>query len=116
METYTGKISLYRGDSKELTLTFTNVDDEAVDITGGTVVFTVKNSREDADEAAVMQKTVTSHENAAGGISKVDIAIEDTEELEPKVYSYDIQLTLPAGVKKTVAIGDFEVLTDITRA
>lgn len=115
MDTYTAKISLYRGDSKALTLTFTDEDDAVVNITGGTVVFTVKHSKDDADSAAIMQKTVTSHTNPTGGVSKVSITGDDTKNITPGVYRYDIQLALTGGVKKTVAFGDFEVLADITR-
>lgn len=115
MGVYTAKISVYRGDSKALTLTFTDNDEAVVNITGGTVVLTVKHSKDDADSAALMQKTVTSHQNPTGGISKVSITGDDTKNLAPAVYQYDIQLSLSGGVKKTVAFGEFEVLADITR-
>lgn len=112
----TSKISLYRGDSKSLTLNFTDSNGNVVDITGGTVTFTLKNSKDDLDADAVIQKSVTSHSNPTGGISKIDILASETQGLSPNVYRYDIQILLPGGLKKTVAFGDFEVIGDITRA
>ena len=110
------KISVYRGDSKALTLTFTDENDAVVNLTDGTVTFTVKNSKEDADAKAVIQKNVNSHVNPTGGVTKIAISSSETEGLSPAVYRYDIQVVLPGGLKKTVAFGDFEVLADITRA
>ncbi len=50
----------------------------AVPLTGKTLTVTAKKSLEDADSKAVFQKTVTSHTNAAGGVTTVSLTTTDT--------------------------------------
>lgn len=65
MATNKTKLEVYRGDSKTLTLTFTDDNETAIDITGATVIFTVKARKQDADSEKILQKTVTTHTTPA---------------------------------------------------
>ncbi len=52
-----------------------------VPLTGKTLTVTAKKSLEDADSDAVFQKAVTSHTNAAGGVTTVSLTSMDTATL-----------------------------------
>lgn len=53
----------------------------AVPLTGKTLTVTAKKSLEDTDAEAVFQKLVTSHTNAAGGVTSVSLTSADTASL-----------------------------------
>ena len=108
-------LEIYRGDTENINLAFTNDAEEAIDITGATIHFTVKHFKDDADSVALIQKEIDSHTNAAGGLSQINIVAADTQDLEPAVYVYDIQIEFEDGTKKTIVIGNFSILHDITR-
>lgn len=109
----TAALSVYRGDDRTYTLTFKDDDAVAIDITGCTVYFTVKEYDTDADSDAKITKTVTSHTDAANGITQVSLSDSDTD-LTVKNYFYDIQLKDSAGLITTCAKDSFKVLQDVT--
>ena len=109
------KLSLRRGDSATYRLQF-NDGTNPIDITGYTVFFTVKrrNDYTSNDDLALIQKTVTSHTDAANGISDVVLSPVDTA-IEVSIYKYDFQFKTPTGDISTVEIGEYEILDDVTK-
>jgi len=109
----TKTLELYRGDTKRYSFTFKR-DGVAIDITGYTIRFTVKREKTDSDSDAVITKDVTSHTNAAGGESAVDLSSAETNVPEGS-YCYDIQTTDAGGAISTVLAGAFIVTEDVTK-
>lgn len=109
---------MYRGDDRALTLTLTDEDGSPVDLTAAAVRFTAKRNIIDADDAAVLSKTVGSGVvlvNAPGGIARIDIAAADTAAFAGRVeLVWDIQVTR-AGLIRTVDAGTLTVLPDVSR-
>jgi len=108
------ELEVYRGDHKTYTLTFTDGDGAAIDITGWTIFFTVKTSESDADADAVITKDVTSHTSPTGGLSSIALTSADTN-IDVKRYHYDIQIKKDDGSIVTVTKDRFSITTDITR-
>jgi len=114
MARYDGNnILIYRGDDEAFKLTFTDSAGSAVDITGYTVWMTVKTNETDTDANAQIQKKVTSHTNASGGISQVDMTDDDTD-ISIGTYYYDIQIKDGSGLITTILKAKFIVEQDIT--
>lgn len=110
-------ISVYRGDSKSLDLTFTDSDGAAIDITGWIIFFTVKPSSAgstDDDSTAVIQKDVTVHTTPVDGETTISLTPTDTD-IALATYKYDIQTKNTDGDIYTVVVGNFQVHRDITR-
>jgi hypothetical protein len=87
-------ITIDRGQTYSGTITITQ-DGAAKDITGYTIFFTVKKNTNDLDDTdddkALISKNITSHTNAAGGISLLSLTTSDTS-INPGTYFYDIKL------------------------
>lgn len=64
---------LYAGEKRSYTVTVTDSAGDATDLTGATIYCTAKHSTSDTDADAVFSYTVTSHTNAAGGISAIPV-------------------------------------------
>lgn len=73
--------SIYQGDTGHIVFNFKDGSGVAVPLTGKTLTITAKKSLEDADAKAVFQKTITSHTNAAGGVTTVSLTSADTATL-----------------------------------
>jgi len=108
------EITMYRGDDKTITLTFTDSDGNAIDITDYTVYFTVKNSVSDSDANAKISKDVTSHTNPTSGITQIALTPSDTSSLNPGAYEYDIQTKDGSGNINTVLTSTFVLKYDVT--
>lgn len=104
----------YRGDTREYTLTFVNGDGSAIDITGWTIFFTMKEKESDDDDDAKIKKDITSHSNPTGGITSFTLEAGDTDDLEGRKYYYDIQAKKANGDIVTVTKGRVRVLIDVT--
>jgi hypothetical protein len=101
-----------RGDSGRLDVTVKQADGTAYDLTGATLFLTVKNALTDADGAAVIRKEVTSHDNAAGGISHFDLLTTDNATAATRFY--DVQLKTSDSKIYTLFGGLWKVLSDVT--
>lgn len=109
----TNKLSTFRGDSFTLNLNFTDSNDAVINITGWTVFFTIKSKVSDADAAAVVSKTITSHTNAAQGQTVVSLSPTDTAALDGE-YFYDIQFKKADGTVKTLVKSNIRFEEDVT--
>jgi hypothetical protein len=82
------KIEVYRGTSYPIVYNHTDAAG-AVPLTGKTLYFTVKADKYDADatdSGALISKTVTSHTDAANGISGFTLTDADTFKEPGKYY------------------------------
>lgn len=107
---------IIQGDDHAIQVTFKDEDGVAINITGYTVYFTVKK-KPDADEddsTAVLKKEVTSHTDPTNGITNIEIAKADTEDVEPRRYFYDLQLKDGSGKISSSKYGVLEIIPDIT--
>ena len=104
---------IYRKNTWEYLLTFTDDAGDALPITGWTIFFTVKESFSDADADAKISKDITSHYDAAGGISKISLTSSDTD-VTPGNYIYDIQVLKDDGSIVTILIGEVKVKSRVT--
>lgn len=110
-------LSMVRGDTLETTLTFTDADDNVIDITDWTIFFTVKKEEyltDDDDSEAEISKSETITDGTSGQYT-LTIDPEDTEEVDPGLYVYDIQIKKDDGSIQTVVIGNFEIIQDVTK-
>jgi len=85
-------ITIFRGRTYDFTYNHTDTAGAAVPLTGCTVYFTVKPNDYDSDNTdsnATIKKTITSHTDAAGGITAWTLNDADTY-VEPGKYFYDV--------------------------
>jgi hypothetical protein len=109
-------LSLKRGDNHTLGLTVTAKSTGLVkDITGWTFYFTIKENITDRDVDALLQLIVTSHTNPTAGITAIPFVPEDTFNIEPGKYFFDIQVLTDDDEVYTIVQGRIEILRDITR-
>ncbi len=97
-------------------ITVKNSSGAAIDITGYTFFFTVKESKTDADANAKIDTTVTSLSDPTNG--EVTIAVSKTETLLPvssstQKYVYDIRMEDTSGKITTLLIGNYKILQPV---
>ena len=107
------KLEIYKGDSKAPTVTVTNADGTAFDLTGYTVKFTAKKNRADADaDAAIGPLACTIGANPALGIITIPLTIALTNIAVGK-YHYDVRIVSGTN-KTTLGEGILNILQSIT--
>ena len=116
---YTTK-EIKRGDSKTYRLEVTDTSGAAVDLTGATIWYTLKEKRSDSDaEAKIQLSSDDSSEiniyDPMNGKARIYIQASHTYSLEPKDYPFDIQVKFPGGSVNTVILGFLKVHEDVTR-
>lgn len=107
-------ISVVRGDTKTVTVTYTE-NSSAYDLTSHTVYFTVKKKSDQdvADRDAVIQKSFTSGD--ATGIATFTLSKTDTR-LDYGEYVYNVRLVNAAGtLVLSTAEGTFTVSKGVTQ-
>ena len=109
------KLTIYRGDSKTYSLSFTD-GTNPINITGYTIFFTVKAVTDNAtdDTNALITKTVTSHTDAANGLTSVVLSSTDTDIIVGS-HLYDFQYKTDTGEIATIEKGTYQVLEDVTK-
>lgn len=103
-------LNIIRGDTHTI-----NVDLKQ-DLAGATVFFTVnpeQNPEDDSD--AVIQKVITTFTDEAAGKFTFQLEPEDTNELEPELYWYDIQIVRSSTLVQSTRKARFGIISDITR-
>jgi len=106
---------IYRGDSREYTLNFTDSEGAVIDITGWKVFFTLKRYYSYGDSKAVIKKDIETHYDPINGKTKIILLPDDTENLIRGTYYYDIQVKRAEQNILTVLSGTIEVKPDVTR-
>lgn len=82
------RLKIYRKSTKTYELQFKK-DGAVIDITDWTIYFTIKESMEDDDNEAKLQKIVISHADAPSGIALIELSSSDTD-IEKGNYYYSM--------------------------
>lgn len=116
------KLTLTRGDSRTYNATFKRKDGTLYNIKNWVVFFTLKTDSSLPDSQASLQKIITSfHDSTSGtsattGVAVISLTPEDTVNLDPKVYDFDIAVRTAANETFTVMKGTFNLEYDVTRS
>lgn len=105
-------IEMIRGDT--LSIAFSIEADTVIDLNSENVAFTFSLKQSATDSAYVFQKDKTAVTQLAENSFVLRIAPEDTVDLFPGYYYYDIQLNIGDDVF-TIALGQLQLVRDITR-
>lgn len=108
--------NVIRGDTRTVNLTFLETDGSTpINLTGGTVYFTVNTSSDPADDTSdAFQKTATSFTDATNGQHSFTLTHSDTN-ITPGTYWYDAQFVDAVGDYTSSYRGKFIVQSDVTR-
>lgn len=104
-----------QGDTIPYSFTFEDSDGNAIDISDWTIFATVKESIDDSDADAKIQKTVTSHDNPTSGETSLTYTSSDTDGLEG-TYVYDFQYKDGDGEITTFQRGEIRFRKDVTES
>ena len=114
-------IEIYRGDNKTWEITVKDVSGEVVDITGAEIIMSVKKNVSDVSYLIQRKNLAAGGDSgqieiidAENGVFNLHLVPENTNNLRPSKYTYDIQATI-SGKVYTILFGGFGVLGDITR-
>lgn len=106
-----------RGDTRRVNTEFFDTDGTTpLDLTNGTVYFTVNASDNPSDDtSASIKKVITSFDDPTTGTQVVTLSTTDTD-ITPGTYWYDSQFVDSVGNKVSSYRGRFIVQSDITRS
>lgn len=93
-------VESYRANTASFLVTITK-NGSAEDITGGTIVYALKDSDDTPDNEAKIFETITSFTDAPNGKHKISLSRSDLD-ISPKTYSEEILYKSAAGIVKTV--------------
>lgn len=105
---------VYRGDDFSMALTFKDLNQDPIDISGWTISFTVKDKTYKSDVDAKISIDVTTHVDPVNGKTGIFVSHDLTDPLEG-VYQYDLQFTTNESVIKTFARGQINFIDDVSR-
>ena len=112
------RLSLIRGDSQTYNLNFKRADGTPYCLKNWTVFFTLKSSYDLPDSQASLQKIVTTFSDTTSGTSGsavISVLPDDTKNLTPGKYDYDIAVCTDAGENFTVMRGVMDLEYDVTQ-
>lgn len=107
-------MTVVRRDDASFELTFTDVDGNAIDLTNGTVFFTVKKKLTDPDEEAYITQEITLFDDPDSGIALLELSNTDTN-IAPGKYYFDVQLLTGDDKVTSSNAGSFIVSQDVTQ-
>lgn len=107
--------NIYAGDTIELGIIIKNTLGNPINITGSTIVFTMKSDLNKLDADAEVQVIVTTHSNPVQGETEIVVQPAATNNLFPGTYYYDIQFKDATGKIKTILYGTTKVLQTVTK-
>ena len=107
-------LQIIRGDDTVLTVTFTDKNNNPINLTGSTVFFNLKKSLLDKDSKALIATTVSVHSQPTQGITTIPLTETETN-IEPDVYYYDLQIKDYNNQIHSTQSSFIEVLADVTR-
>jgi hypothetical protein len=105
-------MKIARGNKDRIDIEIIEIDSDGVetplDITGMTLLFTVKKDKNDEYSEAIIKKTVAAHDNAALGLTHVDLRGADTLKDVKKYWAFYTLLD-GAGERITYRDEEFEI-------
>jgi len=108
-------LEVNQSDSKVYTIIIQDEDGVAIDITGDTILFTVKENLGKSDELAIIKKTITTHTNPTAGETEITLTSTDTNHIGTYIFgivrqtSLNVRTTIIEGImifKQSVSIRD----------
>jgi hypothetical protein len=105
---------IVRGDDFSIEVTITDENGDAIDLTDTEVFFTAKRNTQQTDEEAALQTELTDHSDPTNGITIVSFTADETSELKPGTYWWDIQ-TKKDGIIQSTILQTLRVRPDVTR-
>jgi len=104
-------ISMIRGDTESIIVSYENLDGTKIDfIAGDTIYFTVKQGTN--TEKKSFQKVITEFND---GKAIFEITSEDTKDLSYRTYKYDVQFNTSDGKKRTIIpASNFVISEEVT--
>ena len=112
-------LKLTRGDSQTYTVTFAKADGTPYCLKNWVVFFTMKTNHSLPDAEASVQKIITTFaDTTAGtsGVAVISLLPEDTTNLEPGEYDFDIAVRTAANESFTPMVGKMILGYDVTRS
>lgn len=106
-------IEIVRRDDAVIALTFTDENGDAINLSGSTVFFTVKESLEDTDDEAIIEKEVSVHSDPTAGETEITLDTTDTN-VEPGTYFYDLQLKNSGNKIVSTIYDKLRIIQDVT--
>ena len=103
-----------RADTYPFTITFTDENGAAIDITGFTYLLTVDPDSAPADATNNLFQNTPVVTDGPNGVITVTLTPSEADQA-PGVYFYDLQQTDTGGAVRTVLKGQWEVVQDITK-
>lgn len=127
MATSSGLSDIIRGDTKQYKMSFKGKTGGPIDISDGTIWFTMKRKPDDTDAAAALQVQVaaasantpgrssTAVDDARHGIAYLTLSSVQTA-IPVGEYYYDFQIVFPGNppVVTTLVLGVINVIQDVT--
>ncbi len=110
--------NMFKGDNRIFEITVKDADDVAVDITGGTMVFTMKELASDPSALITKDSSVGITEveftNPTNGIAQIKLVPADTQNLKAQRYVYDVEFTTSAGSVHTLVKAYLTLFEDVS--
>ena len=103
--------AIIRGDTRVYPITINQADDTLLDLTGGTMFFTMKEQTDDVDADAVKSKTVA----CTGTSASILLTHDDTKDLEERTYTCDFQFVSADSSFVCTGLATLKVIKDITQ-
>jgi hypothetical protein len=126
MATETNKINMFLRDDRTLFVEVHYESGAAVDLSDSKIWFTVKQKTSDPDTSAILSKKneaaggadteILIVEPAENGQAQVFLTPDDTDLVNPGVYSYDVQVLLANGKTYTAVRDQIIFKEDVTKA
>ena len=111
-------INIFRGDDYVRTLTFSDEDEAAINITGWTIYFTgkvISSYTDDTSDTDAIIAVSAAISNGTAGEALLTVSSETTNTLTPDEYVYDLARDDGAGDIRTLVKGDLTIKADVTR-
>lgn len=106
-----------KSQNLKINISFVDADDVALNITGATVRFMMKNNQNDPDTAALVTKSTSSGisiTNGAGGLAEVTLTASDLDDVKKGVYCEAMAINGSEIIRTATYF--FEVRTNIIKA
>lgn len=101
---------LYRGNTRSFTVTIADSDGVAVDITGDTVEFTIKEKKDDVTPVLVVTATLTDPVN---GIAEFTITSAQSALLDIRLYACEVTWITAALARYTLLVINLPVIEPV---
>lgn len=107
-------LTVKRGDTTSWDIILKDVDGNVIDLTNCVIYMTVKSEYSYDDDHSIFQKRIDNVPNPELGIATIKVSNLEND-IPPKNYYYDIQITDSYGNVTTLFEGKYIIEADVTR-